>query len=662
MNAIYVNSKGDWKLSGFNFAINMQSSGNAADIQPYLLQFPEYCTPNMDYLAPEIVNDDSCSPASDVWSLGCLIYALFNEGETVIKCHQNIGAYKECIVMLNKRSASVAKSIPQSLVGAIQTMFVVNPNGRLALAEFQTNEFFNNLLVNTVKFFESLVEKTTIEKLQFLKGLPKVLPQYSDRFILRKMLPGLLEELKDPAIVPFILPNLFIIIERLSEDVFASKILPALKPIFQSREPPQAILLLLSRCDLLVSKCPNSEVMKQNVLPLVYNSIETPIPQIQEMGLKALSKMSEKLDLGTIKSVLLPKLCTVYESSSTISVKVNTLIGIQSIIKVLDKFTITEKILPVLTKRMREPTLLMTILDLYEECAKLLDDSVIASMIIPELWKICLDPLFSLHQFEKIEKVIRHLTDRIFEKHKKHMNDVTTVQGGDVDNSLRSNDASNDTFFSQVMNNKQATSKIRSTSGNLGGFDDLISGDNTAHSKSPDSNGFGSKRSTSFSMPHKPEVNNPWTNAMYAFNIEPNVPKIPPPPSSSNPLTSVRPPPTMPDYSAFNSINNAQSSLHQPNLNNVGFGSPTPSIPAMTSSVGMNHTSPSIYPSLSLGNPSPAMSSGFSQFTGSNGQGFGTSSTQNFGMQSMMNPMQPTPASNYPVAGKQDMSTFDPFK
>lgn len=45
----------------------------------------------------------------------------------------------------------------------------------------------------------------------FLKGLLKVLPQFSDKVVKRKILPSLLEETRKNMLVPFLLPCIFYI-------------------------------------------------------------------------------------------------------------------------------------------------------------------------------------------------------------------------------------------------------------------------------------------------------------------------------------------------------------------------------------------------------------------------------------------------------------------
>src|SRR6266540_2903071 len=61
------------------------------------------------------------------------------------------------------------------------------PSQRMSAAEFQTSKYFDNVLVSTVKFFESFPEKTADDKANFMKGLIRILPQFPERVLVRKV-------------------------------------------------------------------------------------------------------------------------------------------------------------------------------------------------------------------------------------------------------------------------------------------------------------------------------------------------------------------------------------------------------------------------------------------------------------------------------------------
>ncbi len=72
------------------------------------------------------------------------------------------------------------------------------PEERPGAAELQTNKYFDSLLMSTLKFLETLCEKTQAyyffyanggqaQKSQFMKGLNKILPQFPLRVLKSKV-------------------------------------------------------------------------------------------------------------------------------------------------------------------------------------------------------------------------------------------------------------------------------------------------------------------------------------------------------------------------------------------------------------------------------------------------------------------------------------------
>lgn len=58
---------------------------------------------------------------------------------------------------------------------------------RMNAVEFQSSKFFDNILVSTMKYMENFAEKTRDDKGQFMKGLLRVLPQFPERVLYRKV-------------------------------------------------------------------------------------------------------------------------------------------------------------------------------------------------------------------------------------------------------------------------------------------------------------------------------------------------------------------------------------------------------------------------------------------------------------------------------------------
>jgi len=96
--SILINSAGDWKISGLGLTIPLSAPGGG----PTRWEFPTfdgrvspYTQRSFDYMAPEYALDEVLDPASDLYSLGCLMYAVHCKGNPPFKNHGSISSLRE---------------------------------------------------------------------------------------------------------------------------------------------------------------------------------------------------------------------------------------------------------------------------------------------------------------------------------------------------------------------------------------------------------------------------------------------------------------------------------------------------------------------------------------------------------------------------------------
>ncbi|KAL2911102.1 Protein kinase domain-containing protein ppk32, partial [Polyrhizophydium stewartii] len=393
-DAILINPKGDWKIAGFQHAVsNPAVSARQADIVVEGALNPAHqpasCTPNLSFVAPEVVLDGVCTTASDVWSLGVLIYSLFNSGQPLFECHGNQYTYRERANGMLMIGVLELRNVPAELEAITASMLPMSPRSRITLEQFQSSHYFENVLMNTLegtidtklllalltslgkrKYVESLIQKPEIEKAKFLKALPALLPRFPDKIVQRKMLPLLLDELRSIGVVslgsvmtdwcedaefaqnyatggkaPFVLPCVFWIIERSSGEALQMAI-RALRPLFLVMDPPQCALLLLSKTDLLANKFPGEA--STDIVPFVVRCLESPHPVLQEAGVKSIVQLLGRVDGNTVRTLVLPKLEHTFQTTPHVATKVNCLIALHGIVKILDKHDVAERVLPLL--------------------------------------------------------------------------------------------------------------------------------------------------------------------------------------------------------------------------------------------------------------------------------------------------------------------------
>ncbi|KAF9436206.1 hypothetical protein BGZ76_004559 [Entomortierella beljakovae] len=378
-DAIFVNSKGDWKIAGFGFSTFLSRDGSpqpSADYWNYDHELHPYCQRDLNYQAPEYVLEQKIDPSNDMFGIGCLAYSVLNKGTPVFQTRGNMNTYRGQIEKINQLRY---ENLPSHLADAMTRLITREPSMRMNALEFQSSKFFDNILVSTMKYMESFAEKTRDDKSQFMKGLLRVLSQFPERVLFRKILPCLLDELKDHALLPYTLPNVFYIVDKMTPKEFEEKVLPALKPIFLVREPMQNLLTLLEKIELLHTKA-SGVVFKEDIMPLVYCALEPKNPpSVQEKALKTVPGIMEALDYTTVKASLFPRIS-------------------------------------------------MATLQVYQEMGKHVDKEVIGNSIIPHLWNLALGPNLRADQFEIFMSTIQELSNKVHQQHLRHLQDLKKLE------------------------------------------------------------------------------------------------------------------------------------------------------------------------------------------------------------------------------------------
>ncbi|KAJ9106817.1 hypothetical protein QFC19_002944 [Naganishia cerealis] len=399
-----------------------------------------------DYLAPEYALDSILSPANDLYSLGCLLYAVHLGGSPPFKTHNSMQGLRQCVEreLVTERWKREARFIQagQELKDILSKLITRTPQTRLSLAGLPAHPYFSSLAISTLNFLDAanFASKSREEKATFLKGLLRVLPGFSEKLRRRKLLPGLLDEVHEFA-----------------------KVLPKLRPLFGLKDSPQNLVALLEHLQLFKEKTtpqqfkegepasahyplvkePDDQSRALDVMPLIYNSLECDHPQVQEKALKAIPAFCEALPYDILEQVLLVKVAVgdvaVYERGNSLtsppqilftktrilSVKVCTLECFLSMVPILTQSVLTQKLVPLLAKiRTKEPTVMMATLNVHEAMGMKVDREAVAGLVLPQLWTMSMGPLLNVDQFSKFMSVIKSLGARVEREHIDHLRSV----------------------------------------------------------------------------------------------------------------------------------------------------------------------------------------------------------------------------------------------
>jgi SCY1-like protein 2 len=118
-------AQGDWKLAGFGPSTYLTQT----DGQPARWQFPEQDSRlanaaqlNLDYLAPEYAVDEQApSPANDLYSLGCIVYAIHSHAGPPFRNHGELQQLRSNVDNLGVLRAQWSR-LPEEVQGACVSM------------------------------------------------------------------------------------------------------------------------------------------------------------------------------------------------------------------------------------------------------------------------------------------------------------------------------------------------------------------------------------------------------------------------------------------------------------------------------------------------------------------------------------------------------------
>ncbi|XP_049872710.1 SCY1-like protein 2 [Pectinophora gossypiella] len=434
--SIIVNQQGAWKIFGFDFCVANQSPAGSEPFWP----FTEHCQamhpltqPALDYVAPEYVLSASHSQASDMYSLGMLIYTIHSPG------HQTLGGIGNDYYQF-KRFAHDIRQLPSSKLACVadglreyvKLMLNFTPELRPDPHQFLKIPYFEDVGVKTLNYLDSLFQWDNLQKSQFYKGLPQIIQKMPHRVCVYRILPCLSKEFVNPPMVPFVLPNVLLIAENSSKEEYIKHILPVLKPAMLIQDPIQILLIFMQKMELLLKLTPGEEV-KTDILPMLYRALESDAQQIQELCLSVLPTFASLIDYPAMKNALLPRIKKLCINTNYLSVRVNGLLCLGKLLEHLDKWLVLDEIIPFLPQiPSREPAVLMGILGIYKLALshkKLgITKEVMATKVLPFLIPLCVENGLTLNQFNALVSLVKQMISKVETEHRAKLEQLNSIQ------------------------------------------------------------------------------------------------------------------------------------------------------------------------------------------------------------------------------------------
>lgn len=359
--------------------------------------------------------DGNVTPAADMFSLGMLIIALYNSPhKSPMDFNGSSSSYKRAFsssssVPNKTNNFMSSQPLPRDVVnGVLDRLITRRPAQRMDAREFQQAQYFDNILVSTIRFLDSLPAKTPNEKSQFMRGLPRILNQFPKSVLDKKILPALLEEMKDRELLTLILQNVFKMITMLpaGKRAFTEKVIPKLRETFLAAPAASAkgaaperdslkeagLMVLLENMQVAADNSSGKE-FKEDILPIINYALESPTHSLVDAALRTLPIVLPILDFSTVKNELFPVIATIFAKTSSMGIKIRGLEAFKTLcggggeepdafqgdgltgvvtapkpkssnVSILDKYTIQEKVVPLLRGiKTKEPAVMVSLIE-----------------------------------------------------------------------------------------------------------------------------------------------------------------------------------------------------------------------------------------------------------------------------------------------------------
>lgn len=367
---IIVNRNGIWKISGFDFSAQTVSPNEQLLQFPCLKVVPDISLDiqaNFTYTAIECfdTNAPRVHSYADIFSLGMITYTLYNKGKPILPFTSTFQYRPEKYATELKEklmSSSCFGCIPEDSRKHVKLLLSVEDSLRPDAQQISKLNIFQDVLVRTLQYFDSMFQWDTSQKAQFYKNLPEILTRMPKRVKLRRIVCGLSKEFVNPEMVPLVLPNVIQIARETNDDEFHTWIVPDLVPVFKYKEPIQIGIYLLRNMDFLVEKFKsNPDSIREHIIPMIYRFLESDACQIQELCLSVIPTIIHLIDYNGIKNMLLPRLKKLSLNTTLLSVRVNCLLCIGKILESLDKWLVLDHVLTLLMQMpSKEPAVIMS--------------------------------------------------------------------------------------------------------------------------------------------------------------------------------------------------------------------------------------------------------------------------------------------------------------
>ncbi|ESO87504.1 hypothetical protein LOTGIDRAFT_127669 [Lottia gigantea] len=431
--SILITKRGAWKLASLGF-VEKTKEGKKSSCQSWTTKIPKMAQPDLNFIAPEVQLEKICTPLSDMFSLGMVICAIYNSGKSLISADHLPGLYVKQLDQMHETFGIVAHRMPLQLVEPVEKMINRDTRYRPTAQLFSMLKYFTDPVVSGLQLLDAAVaadRKDPVQRAEAYANLSQVIPIMPRKILYRNVFPTLCQDCKSGESMVFALPAMLTMIDFAPRDDYIDIILPEFRNIMSSSKPVQATVYILNKLDIILSKTPLEEI-KSEVLPLVFNTLDSQSLQAQEAALSAFSVIKEYLDDNIIRKMVLPRAKSLFYRSTNVRLRINALTCIDHMLDSLGKMLILDEVLPFLTDiTCQDADVVMAVVGVYKHMLSDkkfgLTHNLIATKVMPSLIPHTVNPGLSMEQFGDLMEVLREMLEQIDRQRRNKMKLETVI-------------------------------------------------------------------------------------------------------------------------------------------------------------------------------------------------------------------------------------------
>ncbi|XP_054086089.1 SCY1-like protein 2 isoform X6 [Zeugodacus cucurbitae] len=420
-SSILVTKRGTWKLAGLEFIERMSETdvNEFVPCPPWSNKVSKMAQPNLDFMAPETQLTSKGSLLSDMFSLGLVICAAFNNGRPLIQAGNVVSNYMKQLESLEESVQKMLPRVPVPLQEATSRLVSRDPTARPTAQLLQLIKYFSDPAVNALKFLDVVNMKDTSQKSHFYKNtLMEAMPLIPKKLWWQNVWPMLQAEISNGEVLAAVLQPVIKLIHEASPSEYESIMAPTMKVIFGSPKSIQATVTLLENLHLIIEKTAPGDVTT-DIIPMLFFAFESSTIQVQSAAVVAVTNVFDNIEDVSIRRMVIPKVKSVFEKNlADPKIVQNVLICIEVLMDKLDRAQVMEEVLQLLSDvRIPEPDIVMRTVHIYH---KMVVDKTygltvetMATHVLPLLIPHTVNPGLNLEQYCMLVEVLQEMLEQI---------------------------------------------------------------------------------------------------------------------------------------------------------------------------------------------------------------------------------------------------------